>query len=277
MSTRDGAAVNGHNRAVSENKPGLTLRQDVVTATHDDRPLYQQVKAYIRERIASGDWPDGWRIPTQQVLCDSLQVSRITVARALQELVQEGLLVSRQGVGTFVTAARRPTRLTNVSELYRRTFGAGTDGEQHVHRLLGVSSCTGDDGPVGAFPPDREVWCATRVRVIAGKAVSFEEAYIDKLYVPHGVEVRELETTLLHDFLTLRCGARLRTTQVQIGAGRLTEEQAGLLQAQLDDPALLIRRVATDVEGNVVAVSENVHPTNTYTYYFEFDHQGGLS
>lgn len=271
------AAAGRRDRAVPEAHPGSSLRLDGSVAMQDDRPLYRQVKEHIRERIGAGEWPDGWRIPTQHELCDSLQVSRITVARALQELIQEGLLVSRQGVGTFVTAMRRPTRLTNVAELYRRTFGEAADGGQHMHRLLGVGSCNGEDAPSGFFARDRELWHATRLRVIAERPVSFEEAYIDKRYVPDGVEVRELEATLLHDFLTQRCGARVRSTQVQIGAGRLTESQARLLQAQIDDPALLIRRVATDVEGNVVAVSENVHPTNTYTYYFEFEHEGGLT
>jgi DNA-binding GntR family transcriptional regulator len=203
-------------------------------------------------------------------------VIRITVARALQELVQEGFLVSRQGVGTFVNASRHPTELTNVSELYRRTFGGGTDGNEHLHGMIAVRSCNGDEGPGGSFGQDRRLWCVTRVRLVDGKAVSFEEAYLDQEYVPVDVAVTELETSLLHDFLTVRCGVRLRSTQVQIGAGGLTEEQAAVLQARADDPALLIRRVSTDLEGRVVAVSENVHPTNTYNYYFEFRHQVGM-
>lgn len=261
---------------MSDSQPHSPQLRGGEADAHDAIPRYQQVKAYVRSRIASGTWPAGWQIPTQQELCDTLQVSRITVARALQELVQEGMLVSRQGVGTFVNAGRRPTELTNVSELYRRTFGGGAEGNDHRHRLIEARVCGADDGPEGSFAADRNLWRITRARIVSGRAVSFEEAFIDKDYVPEAIAIADLETSLLYDFLTGRCGVRLFSTQVQIGAAGLTEEQAAVLQADADEPALLIRRVSTDLEGRIVAVSTNVHPTNTYNYYFEFRHPAGL-
>lgn len=64
--------------------------------------LYYQVIEYIREKIESGEWPAETRIPSEPDLCSQFGVSRATIRQALNGLVQEGLIVKRQGIGTFV-------------------------------------------------------------------------------------------------------------------------------------------------------------------------------
>ncbi len=71
------------------------------------RPLYQKVKNFIEDKIASGHWPPDSRIPSENELVRTLGVSRMTANRALRELAAEGQLVRLQGVGTFV-APRKP-------------------------------------------------------------------------------------------------------------------------------------------------------------------------
>ena len=65
-------------------------------------PLYRQVAAVLRERIESGVFRPGERIPTEYELCDEFGISRISIRQALGELVHEGLLSRRQGSGTYV-------------------------------------------------------------------------------------------------------------------------------------------------------------------------------
>ncbi|MBN1178619.1 MAG: extracellular solute-binding protein [Anaerolineae bacterium] len=65
-------------------------------------PIYHQLKALIQDRIASGLWGPGDCIPTQKEMCQEHGVSRAPVRQALNELVQEGTLVRRPGLGTFV-------------------------------------------------------------------------------------------------------------------------------------------------------------------------------
>lgn len=67
-------------------------------------PLWAQLKAELRGRIHRGDWPPGTRLPSEVLLCETYGVSRITAARAIQELVREGLLQRQRGVGTLVMA-----------------------------------------------------------------------------------------------------------------------------------------------------------------------------
>lgn len=65
-------------------------------------PLYQQLMTRLKNDIVAGVYPAGGRIPSEQVLCDTYGVSRVTVRKAMLDLVQEGLLVRQQGKGTFV-------------------------------------------------------------------------------------------------------------------------------------------------------------------------------
>ncbi|MHC4443599.1 MAG: LacI family DNA-binding transcriptional regulator [Planctomycetota bacterium] len=63
---------------------------------------YNQIYDYIREKILTGSYGEGDKVPTQRQLATYFGVSRPTVARALRELESEGILVCRQGAGTFI-------------------------------------------------------------------------------------------------------------------------------------------------------------------------------
>ena len=78
-------------------------------------PLYQQLMRRLKNDIVSGRYAAGARIPSEQALCDTYGVSRVTVRKAMLDLVQEGLLVRRQGKGTFVADARLTRDLQHIT------------------------------------------------------------------------------------------------------------------------------------------------------------------
>lgn len=65
-------------------------------------PLYKQVRHAITEKIRSGELITGFKMPTERELSEHLKISRNTVSAAYKDLEKEGLLISRQGKGTFV-------------------------------------------------------------------------------------------------------------------------------------------------------------------------------
>ena len=69
---------------------------------HDPTPLYRQVEEGIRQRIESGEFKPGERLPPQYELAQEYQVSMITVRRAINNLVHQGVLFTRPGKGTYV-------------------------------------------------------------------------------------------------------------------------------------------------------------------------------
>jgi len=65
--------------------------------------LYYQLKEELAKKIASHEWKPGEKIPSEAELCKSYNVSRITVRKAIEDLVRSGQLIKHQGKGTFVT------------------------------------------------------------------------------------------------------------------------------------------------------------------------------
>ncbi len=78
--------------------------QMFVISQADKRPMYLQIIEQMKRRIAVGDWAAGQAIPSIRQLAADIGVSVITVKRAYLELEREGVIVTRQGKGCFVTS-----------------------------------------------------------------------------------------------------------------------------------------------------------------------------
>ena len=79
---------------------------------------YQEIYDYVRRQINAGEWPLGYKLPREIDMCTQFDVSRNTVRRALDKLVQEGCLKRIKGTGTFVT---RPQYI-NKTTLFLQSF-----------------------------------------------------------------------------------------------------------------------------------------------------------
>lgn len=90
--------------------------------TGSEIPLYEQIRRFIRERVAQGDWPPGVRIPPQRELAQRWGVNRSTLIEALEELKAEGVLESRSGSGVQVA--------NNTWALF--AGGAGTNWNRYI-------------------------------------------------------------------------------------------------------------------------------------------------
>lgn len=80
-------------------------------------PLYQQIKQHILIRIESGEYPLHQQIPPEQELAGQFQVSRMTAHKAIRDLVQEGYLMRRAGLGTFVTEPKAESPLADINNI----------------------------------------------------------------------------------------------------------------------------------------------------------------
>lgn len=109
-------------------------------------PIYIQVKNYIMEKVKSGEFPAGGKIPTERELAQTLGISRNTVSTAYRELLIEGFLEARQGRGTFVrqvsvdvedstadyAGSRRERALKIIDEAMAKVVGLGFTVDQFI-------------------------------------------------------------------------------------------------------------------------------------------------
>ena len=109
------------------------MHSDFIISQTDGRPMYLQVMDQIRQRIAVGDWAPGQELPSIRVLAAAIKVSVITVKRAYMELEHEGLIVTRQGKGSYVA---EDTRLG--PKLQREELETHLREAVHRARLLGM-------------------------------------------------------------------------------------------------------------------------------------------
>lgn len=100
----------------------------------DPRPFYQQVIEQIRRRVAIGDLPPGSELSSIRDLAAALKVSVITIKRAYLELEREGVIITRQGKGSFVAENPGLKSSFHDSELNER-LGQVAD----IGLLLGIS------------------------------------------------------------------------------------------------------------------------------------------
>jgi GntR family transcriptional regulator len=72
-------------------------------------PLYEQAADYVAGQIEAGELAPGQKLPAERDLADEWGIAYQTVRRAMRELRERGLVVSRVGKGTFVASGSRPT------------------------------------------------------------------------------------------------------------------------------------------------------------------------
>lgn len=108
---------------------------DLLISQADRRPMYLQIVEQIRRRIAVGDWPPGHELPSIRALAAGVQVSVITVKRAYLELERDGVIVTRQGKGSFVAETAGLS-----SELRRAELDQHLTSAAAVGRSLGLTA-----------------------------------------------------------------------------------------------------------------------------------------
>ena len=86
-------------------------------------PLYYQIREDLRQKISANEYPPNSMIPSEAELCEIYDVSRITVRRAILDLVQEGLLVRGKGKGTFVSESYGWTTMSGVQSFTQQLLG----------------------------------------------------------------------------------------------------------------------------------------------------------
>jgi GntR family transcriptional regulator len=90
-------------------------------------PLYFQIQEYFRDKIENNDIKPGAQLPTERELSDELDVSRVTIRKAMRGLIAEGLCEKKVGKGIFVSDGKIPInvhKLEGTTELLKNTADA---------------------------------------------------------------------------------------------------------------------------------------------------------
>jgi DNA-binding GntR family transcriptional regulator len=187
-------------------------------------PLYYQVAQVLEQAIESGELAAGERLDNEIALAESLGLSRPTMRRAIQYLVERGLLMRKRGVGTQVVhrAVRRPIELTS---LYDDLANEGRSPRTEVLRLEEVPASDTVAHVLGVAE-GTPVLSLERLRYADDEPLALLHNYL-----PHGiVPITEASLRATGLYQTMRsAGVRLHLASQVVGARAATTAEAKLL------------------------------------------------
>lgn len=224
------------------------------------RPLYMQLMTELRNKIESGYYVAGDKIPTEADLEKTYGVSRITIRKAIEELCRLGYLEKQQGKGTFVKAPKicRKIEMRKSQSFSKTCMNANVQAESHVLETEIIPADKGKREFLNLEEGDRVIYIK-RLMLADQIPIIQEELYLsEKIF--SGFDASRLENGSL--FETLMQDLKLNEPPVgvsKIEAVNASMELGQVLKINTGDAVLKMTTYWSDTEGNPLYIGyENI-------------------
>lgn len=212
-------------------------------------PFYQQLKDILVDAMREETLLPGDRLPSERELRDAFGLSRLTVRRAITDLIHAGALFTQPGKGTYVRApklAQAAQQLAGLSEDMK------TRGHQVTSRVLqvAVQPATGKSAKTMGLGPTDSIVLIERLRYVDGEPLAIERCNLNYRLCP-GIDLRDL-TGSLYGILRDSYGLTIPRAQQSYEAVAAGRREAGLLRVPEGAPLLLAERTAYVASGEVI-------------------------
>ncbi len=222
-------------------------------------PIYLQLANRLRTFIASDEIADGEALPSERELCSAMGASRVTVRKAIEALIEEGLLVRKQGSGTFV-ASRIEAPSSFLSGF---TEDAALRGQPAIviWLLKDTGKASEEEVRLLELPHDGQVVRLSRVRLSGEEPLAIENAVVPADLLP------PLETMgdSLYAALATMGNRPVKGTQ-RIRASLATQEEAALLSIPERTEVLRIERLTRLADGRPVELTRSAYRGDRYDF-----------
>ena len=225
-------------------------------------PAYQHLRRTLQHAIEQGELNSGQALPPERELAKLLDLSRVTVRKAIAGLVEDGLLLQRQGSGTFVAEriVKSFSQLTSFTDDLR---ARGLDPKS-VTLECGNGGATPDEAMALNLSPGAQVTRLYRLRTAAGQPLAVERSSVPAGVLPDPASVRDS----LYAAFAARGIHPVRALQ-RLRAIAFDAEQARLLQLREGSPGLFIERRAFLDDGRVVEFTRSYYRGDAYDFVAE--------
>ncbi|WP_353816596.1 GntR family transcriptional regulator [Agromyces sp. SYSU T00266] len=224
-------------------------------------PLYFQISSRIEQAIHDGTLPPGSRLENEVALGNRLGLSRPTIRRAIQELVDKGLLVRRRGIGTQVVHGKvsRGVELTSLYEDLERS------GQKPDTRVLSTEIGEADERMAEELGVEvgSPVLHIKRLRSAGGVPIAILDNVLPSDFTD--IDLGDLSKHGLYQLLRAR-GVTMRVAKQRIGARDATAHEAGLLDIPKGSAVLTMSRTAFDNSGRAVEWGQHCYRPDLYSF-----------
>ena len=233
--------------------------------SQDNGPRYVQLRRRIEDGIAAGVLKPESPLPPEREIASLTEMSRVTVRKAIEALVEAGTIVQKQGSGSFIAPETRRveqslSRLTSFSEDMQRR-GMKTEA---VFLERGVFMPSPEEVVALALAPDASVSRIKRLRTADRQPMAIERASLPVDLLPDPVAVDKS----LYDYLGDRGTRPVRAIQ-KISAINLGPEEATHLNLPEGAAGLSIQRISYLASGRVVEFTTSIYRGDAYDFVAE--------
>ena len=222
---------------------------------------YEKIADEIRQAIRKGQYSSGDQLPMEKDMCKQYQVSRVTIKRAMDALVQQGLVIKRRGSGTFVKTLDdnyvKQLSLSTSNQLYgfRETY-KGRKVRTEVLRFEIVHPS--EDVAVKLQMSTKDfVYDIIRVRILDDVPLVIEYTMMPIQLVP-GIRNEVLEDSI-YRYIEKTLGLQIQSAHRTVRAVRSTKMEQEHLHIPADLPILEVEQVAFFSDGHPFEYSISHH------------------
>src|SRR6056297_3859883 len=206
-------------------------------------PLYYQLYKELKKQIMNGELKPGDAMPSEYSFCEDLEISRLTVRKALEELSREGLITRTRGRGTFVAQNKQEENLTELQGFTDEVKKQG----QHTASIV-IENRLVEPPPevVQCFSisDDTPVIFLKRLRLVDNSPMAIESAYFNTTLNPRLLKLMQMdmEHHSVYNFFKKDLGIMLEYADEIIEVQKPVEGDREMLKIKTGDCAVLRRR-----------------------------------
>jgi len=228
--------------------------------------LYYQLKETFINNIIDKTWQPDSRIPSERELCDLYGVSRVTVRKALDELVQGGYIYRVQGKGTFVKQRSLEQKL---SKFYSFSEEIKKRGMKEATTVIQFEATVGETRILEQLrlPPGSAVFKVKRLRTIDDVPYAVETSYLPTVMMPE-LTKDKISKNGLYNTLRESGVFPVRATET-FRAVTLRRTTAAFLEAKMGDAAIYLTRKTYVSNDREVEFCESIVLGSMFSYTIE--------
>jgi len=202
--------------------------------------LYYQLREKLAKKIASHEWKPGEKIPSEAELCDAYSVSRITVRKAIEDLVRSGQLIKQQGKGTFVTNVSMEHRLSKFYSFSEELTRHGLTERAQVLSFEVVPAAK-EVSDMLSMQKNEQVYMVKRLRMADEMPYTVEISYIPFALCPGLTAENITEYGLYNSMRSLNVFPERIVEKIR--AAVISKSDAGLMKLKPNAPAIKLERL----------------------------------
>lgn len=226
---------------------------------------YNVIANDVRKKILNGEYKANDQLPFEKDLCEVYEVSKMTVKKALDILVSEGLIIKRRGAGTFV-------KDLSVEEMEKMIVGSQMLGTSAYYPTRTVTSKVLKFEIIAAserianklnIPVASHVYDIERVRILDSKPIVMENTFMPVSVIPD-LALKNVEESI-YEYIQDTLGMKIQSAHRNITVRKASDSEVTHLELEQGDPVGIVEQIGFLSNGTTFEYSISTHRYDTFS------------